>query len=358
MATVSLCMIVKNEEDVLARCLECAKGIADEIIVVDTGSDDRTREIALEYTDKVYDFQWIEDFAAARNYSFSKAEMDYCMWLDADDVILEKDRQDWIALKQSLDPSVDVVMMKYNVAFDGQGNPIMSYYRERMLRRERDFRWQGEIHEAITPAGNVIYSETAVTHRKLKPGDPDRNLRIFEKLMAEGKTLEPRQQFYYGRELYYHKRYEDAIRVFTVFLDSGLGWAENEIEACRHLYFCNNGLNRPGEALQGLLRSFTYDAPRAEICCDLGQYFLSAENYSTAIFWYELALTRARNDKGGGFTQPDSYGYLPCIQLCVCYDRIGDSHRAEYYNEKAGAEKPGDAAYLYNKKYFESKLKQ
>ena len=87
--SISLCMIVKNEEDVLARCLDSAAPIADEIIIVDTGSEDKTTEIALSYTDKVYRFKWCDDFAAARNFSFSKATMEYCMWLDADDVITE-----------------------------------------------------------------------------------------------------------------------------------------------------------------------------------------------------------------------------------------------------------------------------
>lgn len=79
MITVSLCMIVKNEEAVLERCLESVSDLVDEIVVVDTGSTDRTREIAEWFTGRVYDFQWIDDFAAARNYAFSLAEKDYCM---------------------------------------------------------------------------------------------------------------------------------------------------------------------------------------------------------------------------------------------------------------------------------------
>ena len=64
MASVSLCMIVKNEEDVLERCLESAAGLADEIIIVDTGSIDRTREIATRFTDRIFDFPWRDDFSA------------------------------------------------------------------------------------------------------------------------------------------------------------------------------------------------------------------------------------------------------------------------------------------------------
>ena len=87
MATLSLCMIVKNEEAVLSRCLESIKDAVDEIIIVDTGSSDATKEIAKKYTDLVYDFKWINNFSAARNFSFSKASKDYIIWLDADDVI-------------------------------------------------------------------------------------------------------------------------------------------------------------------------------------------------------------------------------------------------------------------------------
>ena len=89
MITVSLCMIVKNEEQVLRRCLESAKSFADEIILVDTGSTDKTKEIGKTYGGKIFDFPWRDDFAAARNEAFSKATMDYCMWLDADDVVTE-----------------------------------------------------------------------------------------------------------------------------------------------------------------------------------------------------------------------------------------------------------------------------
>ena len=79
MATISLCMIVKNEEAVLDRCLSSVSDLVDEIIVVDTGSTDRTREVAARFTRQIYSFPWRDDFAAARNESFSHASMDYCI---------------------------------------------------------------------------------------------------------------------------------------------------------------------------------------------------------------------------------------------------------------------------------------
>lgn len=81
MATVSLCMIVKNEEKVLGRCLDSAKEIADEIIIVDTGSTDRTKEIAAEYTEKIYDFKWNDDFPQREtNHSERQRRITVCGW--------------------------------------------------------------------------------------------------------------------------------------------------------------------------------------------------------------------------------------------------------------------------------------
>ena len=82
---VSLCMIARNEADTLSRCLSSAAGLADEIIVVDTGSDDNTREIARELNAQVHEFQWVDDFAAARNESLRHATGDWILWLDGDE---------------------------------------------------------------------------------------------------------------------------------------------------------------------------------------------------------------------------------------------------------------------------------
>ena len=79
MNTLSICLIVKDEEEVLSRCLDSIKGIADEIIIFDTGSVDQTPAIAKKYTDNVYLFMWCDDFSAARNFSFSKATCDFIM---------------------------------------------------------------------------------------------------------------------------------------------------------------------------------------------------------------------------------------------------------------------------------------
>ena len=183
MISISLCMIVKNEEETLERCLNCVKDIADEIIIVDTGSTDKTKEIAYNFTDKVYDFKWCDDFSKARNFSFSKATKEYIMWLDADDIILEKDITKLKYLKENLDNSIDIVMLKYDLNLDTNGIPALSYYRERLLKREKNYIWKSPIHEVIELKGNILKKDISITHKKEKLYEPKRNLKIFEKMI-------------------------------------------------------------------------------------------------------------------------------------------------------------------------------
>ena len=345
MAEISLCMIVRNEEDVLERCLQSVHATVDEIIIADTGSADRTKEIAAAFTSKIYDFPWCDDFAAARNFAFSKAEKDYQMWLDADDVLEDPDAL--LRLKEGL--TADVVMLPYHVAFDKQGSPLTSYYRERLLKRSRGFRWEGAVHECITPSGAILYGNAAVLHKKLHTGDPDRNLRIYEKLLASGRSLTPREQYYYARELYYHRRFADAAEAFRCFLDRD-GWLEDRIGACLLLSECLENTGDLIGAKSALLRTLLWDEPRAEVCCALGRLFFEEKRYPEAVFWYKAALSAPF--PVGGFSQGDCHDYIPLLQLCVCYDRMGNIREACAYNERAGRIRPKGEAYLANRVYF------
>lgn len=103
----------ENEEQVLARCLDSVADLMDEIIIVDTGSTDRTKEVAARYTDQIYDFTWIGDFSAARNFSFSKATMEYIYAPDADEVLDAENRARFLDLKNCLLPEIEIVQMWY-----------------------------------------------------------------------------------------------------------------------------------------------------------------------------------------------------------------------------------------------------
>ena len=201
MVSVSLCMIVKNEEDVLERCLSSVGDFADEIIVVDTGSADRTEEIARRFTDQVYTFEWRDDFAAARNFAFRKGHGEYLFWLDADDVIPDESRKKLVRLKKDLEPDIDMVMMPYAAAFEPDGKTAFSYYRERIIKNHRGFRFCGRVHEVVPPSGKLYYADIPVEHRKEKAGDSGRILRIYEAMETAGDEFDSRALYYYGREL-------------------------------------------------------------------------------------------------------------------------------------------------------------
>ncbi|MFT9076083.1 glycosyltransferase [Ethanoligenens sp.] len=357
MPTISLCLIVKNEEETLAKCLQSVHNIADEIIVVDTGSTDATKDVAKRFTNQIYDFTWIDDFSAARNFAFQKASMDYIMWLDADDILLPDDRVRLIELKKTLDPSVDVVMMLYHVKFDMDGNPLFSYHRERLVKRSRHFAWVEPVHEYIPVSGNVRTTEIAVTHTKLHAAATGRNLAIYEKMRKSGRSLTPRGLYYYARELKDNGKNVEAAQMFLNFLESGSGWVEDNISACLELAACYQLRHLPEKQVLSLLHSFLYDTPRAEACCQLGYFYKNQNNFSRALFWFQLATTLHKPEKSWGFFQPDCWGYTPHLELAVCYDRLGRRDEAERHNEIAAQYKPNAAAVLYNRKYFHSLTK-
>lgn len=347
-------MIVKDEESVLERCLNSVSGLFDQIVIVDTGSTDKSKDIAGGFTSHVYDFPWEDNFAAARNFSFSQASGEYIMWLDADDVLPEPSRRRLIEEKENFDPSVDVIMLPYQTAFDQWGNPTFQFERERIVKNGPLSRWVGAVHEVIVPYGKIRHLDAPVKHLKIDGGDRNRNLRIYEKLIAEGALLDSRHMYYYGRELYAHERYSEAETVFSEFLSAEDGWIEDRIDAVRQLACCRYRTGDESGALKALLYSLTMGAPRPEVCCDIGRHFFDRGRYETAVFWYKSALSAAPEKGRGctGFSQTDCSGFLPCIQLCCCYDRLGDKERAEFYNEEAGRFKPESAYYLENKRYF------
>lgn len=351
---ISLCMIVKNEEEVLARCLDSVKSLVDEIVIIDTGSTDRTKELAQQYTPLVFDFVWRDDFASARNFAFSKATGDYLLWLDADDV-LSLDEDAVRTLKALLEREApDVVNCAYDVAFDEAGNPTYSYFRERFLKREANFVWVGRVHECIAPRGKIVTSPLRVRHLGGNKQKGSRNLDIYRRQILDGEKLSPRDLFYYGRELYYHKLYKEAVSVLEKMLKSD-GWYVNKIEACKVLSRCRLMRGEGEEALKSLFQSFVYGAPRASVCCAAGNIFKMKKEYVSAAFWYESALSCADHSAEGDFEEPLCRSLHPLLELTCCYYTLGDHVRAVETHKKAEALFPEHPSVVYNRNFFHEK---
>ncbi|MCH5156015.1 MAG: glycosyltransferase family 2 protein [Clostridiales bacterium] len=354
--TLGLSMIVKNESKVLARALDGIKDVVDEIVIVDTGSTDNTVNIARQYTDKVYTFPWINDFSAARNFGLSKLTTDFVMWLDADDTVPEATARQIAKLMRSNSVTADIVMMPYVTATDEQGKPTFAYHRERILKNVPQNRFKGAVHEAVELNGKVITLSSPIIHSK--PADRNngtRNLDIYEGLIAGGHTLTPRERYYYARELFYNNRTTDAAKEFARFIGGDGGFSANKADACLLLSKCYVDMGDGESAMQAALYRFAFSEPDGEGCCAVASLFFERGDYTTAAYWYNLALHTKPNINSGAFVQPDYYGFIPLIWLTVCYDKLGNIKKAYGYHRRAKKIRPSDKSVAANDAYFASK---
>ena len=345
---ISLCMIIKDEQEVLDRCLSSFKDLVDEIIIVDTGSNDDSLKIASKYTNKIYQYKWNNDFASARNYSISKATKEYFMWVDADDYIKQSEKQKLQKLKETEDGSVDMYYFLYD--FDKNYVP---FYRERLIKNNNKYLFKGKIHEAIIPSNNRKYVDIKITQFDKQKGLTNRNLDIFESMKESEFTS--RDYYYYGKELYRHNKLVKAKEVLEKYINLKDGYVEDKIDACYLLSLIYKKDNDIFKSLTTLYQSFIYDLPRANILCEIGSTYFSLNEIDKAIYYYKLALKCKKDSKS--IILKDYYGYIPCIQLCVCYFKLNDINNSIKYNNLANTYKKDGKEYLYNKSYFEKLLK-
>ena len=114
-------------------------------------------------------------------------------------------------------------------------------------------------------------------------------------------------------------------------------------------------LDRRDQALRFLLRGLSEGIPKPELCCDLGWWFFSGGRYRDAVYWYGQAAQNGKWTGETGFVMPEYRGYIPYLQMCVCYDRLGDWKMAEQYNEMAERCRPGTEACRLNREYFDKR---
>ncbi|SDZ17843.1 glycosyltransferase family 2 protein [Thermoactinomyces sp. DSM 45892] len=342
MAKISLCMIVKNEEKNLANCLASVKDVVDEIVIVDTGSTDRTKEIARKWTDRVYDFEWIDDFSAARNESFRYATKDYIFWLDADDILESTEIEKFKHLKKSLlKEKIDVVYMKYFLPSDQVESHTT---RIRMVKRDLSARWEGIVHEDIRVLGNYRYtlSDVIVTHTKdLNTPSEDRrpsrrNLEIYEQNIARGHKLSIADMFNYARECSIHKDYPNAIKYFELIRDHPEISLPNNMFIYHKLATCYVLNNQPEKELELTLQSLAMDMPYPAFSCRMGEHFIKKGKIEVAIFWYKTAYLQPLSDSYS-FSVADAtyHTWLPHQQLAVCYESLGEKDQADFHKRQA-----------------------
>lgn len=297
MVTFSLCMIVKNEEAVLSRCLDSLCDIMDEIIIVDTGSTDKTKKIAKNYTNKVFDYKWRNDFADARNFAASKAVGDYVYTADADEYLDDENREKLRQLKRIMLPEIEIVQMLYHTP--AELSTVYNFeeeYRPKLYKRLRTFTWIDQIHETLRIDPVVYDSDIVVEHRPFS-NHASRDFAAFEKIAADGKRLSKKLHHMYAMELFRSGNVDDFIKSEELFKRT-LEEDGRSIDEVKEAFCVLARCYRLKGDIVSFMECALKDAATsscAEICCELGEYYEDIGNISEAIMWYQNALTETES---------------------------------------------------------------
>jgi len=333
--TISLGMIVKNEEKHMERLLPVLVDLFDEIVIVDTGSTDRTCEILTDWSRshghiKIDHFKWVNDFSKARQYGMDRCTSDYYFWLDADDEIINVD--EFILWRDNVMGAADYWMVNYDYTQDKNGKSVCNFIRERIVKNEGKFHWRYFLHEGLVPKDDTkrIHSQKCITfeikHVRTAEditADKNRNLDIFKEFEKDG-ILDARLTFYYGKELFDIGKHKEASKYLmeaaqseeTAFPDRILA-----IQYCaQSAYECEAYTQAEQLALNGvqLLPS------RAEFWCLLGDARLKKNDIKGAMIFYKSARAcEPENLSNTIFALETSYHEYPTYQLVQCYMNMG-----------------------------------
>lgn len=353
--TISLAMIIKNERKNLPRLFESIKGCMDEIHITDTGSNDGSVEWLQEQGAlvagcpvHVHHFEWCDDFAKARNYSFSHVTTDFIFWMDADDCLNNRDA--FIQWKLHAMNYVDMWFATYDYALDANGKPIVSFVRERAFRRSCNPMFQYPIHEGVIPRPE--WSRNYITTWRVQhlrdaediAQDKSRNLKIIEGIQHKDARL----VFYYGKELYEAGRVFDAIPILERAHDmSGIephdrllslqyaGYAamgaaaqlKDELKSEKEAYF--------KKAIEFAHKGIKLDPHRAEFFTTIGDSLIQCGLLREAIPYFSAAKScinpRSLGSayEGAIYSFVNCYGELPTLQLSKIYIHLGNLDEAE-----------------------------
>lgn len=279
---ISAALIVKNEEVMLEQCLMSIKGI-DEIIVIDTGSKDRTIEIASKYTDKIYtDYKWKDNFAEARNYANNKCTGDWILVIDADETLeaggVEKIRK---AIAETKGNSLDLIIYAETTCFDSP----------RVFKNTKEIFWKGAIHNHLNIA------EKNKTNIRIKFGyspahknDPDRALRILKKEVAKNPQAS-REIFYLGREYLYRKNWTATIYWLELYIAMDT-WAPEKAHAYLLLSKAYLNMRQTDKAKNACLQAIKINADFKE-ALELMAYLSGPENKQK---WLKFAKGATNKD--------------------------------------------------------------
>lgn len=369
--SIALCCIAKNEEKNLERLTKSVGGCFDKMYLTDTGSTDNTIELAKKLGWEVSQFEWVDDFSAARNFNYSQAKEEYVMWLDLDDVLTGNE-----AFKKWRDTAMefaDYWLATYDYAHTAEGKPVVSFARERVIKNfKKENRWDHFLHEGIhfLPGEqmNICPSSTwKVSHQRTAEdlnNDKGRNIRIFEKNMKDGSKLSTRMKFYYGKELFEIQKPDEAIHplldaaastdcephdrllsiqyaAFSCMQAASMLNMENQAAKEKAEKFLVDGIKI---AQQGL----AIDSNRGEFWTTIGDCYIKLGKPKEAIPYFIAAMNcDPVGMPGSSFASPifsfaDASTKYPRNQLTRCYFHLGLIENARELAEETQKLYPND----------------
>lgn len=335
---IASCIIIKNEKIHIKSLLEQLLTFSDEVVVTDTGSADGTIEILNELAEKnpkikLTQFEWINDFSAARNFSFSNvSDADWIFWCDADDVLTEEliTTIKWLG-SEGIDDKYNSVIFNYEFSKDTW------VPRRRLLRRTSNPLWYDRIHEYVmprVPGEELDLSDLAngyIKHDHRNGAHTDRNLRIFIDMICKGQPMTSRNMHYYANELMDAGKVDTAYIVYDRTLDQLDGW--DAWNVLNKMYWMDQSRNNLEYWLGRALHTAGRIEMRGDVCYLIGLTYLKIGNKDQGKAW----LFKALDVDASGL---DAYGediyqskYLPAKILKDIFSEEGDEEKSTMMDE-------------------------
>ncbi|MDR2732851.1 MAG: glycosyltransferase [Fibromonadaceae bacterium] len=298
---LSLCMIVKNEEKNIGECLKSVEGLADEIIVTDTGSTDKTVEIAQSYGAKIEHFEWIRDFSAARNHSISKATSKWIIWLDADDRLPKRTVEELRKILSSESANKVFHLVVCNSRNDDKTGVHFSQIR--IFPNNSKIRFEGRIHEQILSSiRKCSLIEVKLPLEVFHTGyeNPDilrekqlRNLELFKEEFPNPMKMDPNAMYHYATSHEITGDYENAILWFKNALEKAKVYRYDEflILIPQNVARILEHLGRNDEAMGCLNQSLIRDPYFEPAISQKARILAGTGQTQEAVKWYGYMTT-------------------------------------------------------------------
>lgn len=338
MHPISVCIIAKNEESRIEQCLASVKPCGFEIVVVDTGSTDRTKEIAARYADKVLDFAWCDDFSAARNFSLREASNNWIFMIDCDETIKEIDVEELNYFRKHLSESVGSVSRENLVTENGVLALNNIDYTERFFNKKL-YHYTGLIHEQLTPIRgteipNLLLHTTLLhTGYDMTPKEREAKYRRNFTLLEKQAAMDPENPYLYYQLGKTCEILEDFPRACTYY-DKGLEFdVDPELAYVQAMVVSyGNALLRSGQAETALGFEGIYDefSSVTDFVYLMGNIYNDNGMPEQALEQYQKALQMPPGRQNG------ANSFLPFYQSGMIFEALGDLETAAALYRKCG----------------------